>query len=38
MEPKDAGTYQIRLRVADPATTKRFDAGYYLRMVEITEI
>jgi len=29
----------IRLRVADPpVTTQRLDAGYYLRMVEITEI
>jgi len=38
-EPKAPGTYMIRLKVADPlVTTKRLDSGYYLRMVEITEI
>lgn len=38
-EPKAAGTYMIRLRVADPpVTAKRLDAGYYLRMVEITQV
>jgi DMSO/TMAO reductase YedYZ molybdopterin-dependent catalytic subunit len=38
-EPKAPGTYMIRLRVTDPpVTTKRLDSGYYLRMVEITEI
>jgi len=38
-EPKARGTYMIRLKVANPlVTTKRLDSGYYLRMVEITEI
>jgi DMSO/TMAO reductase YedYZ molybdopterin-dependent catalytic subunit len=38
-KPKAPGTYMIRLRVADPPLiTKRLDAGYYLRMVEITEV
>jgi DMSO/TMAO reductase YedYZ molybdopterin-dependent catalytic subunit len=38
-EPQAPGTYMIRLRVTDPlVTTKRLDAGYYLRTVEITEI
>ena len=38
-EPKAPGTYMIRLKVADSSvTTKRLDSGYYLRMVEITEI
>jgi DMSO/TMAO reductase YedYZ molybdopterin-dependent catalytic subunit len=38
-EPKAAGTYMMRLRVVDPpVTAKRLDAGYYLRMVEITEV
>jgi DMSO/TMAO reductase YedYZ molybdopterin-dependent catalytic subunit len=35
-EPQKHGTYLIRLRVADPIVpTKRLDAGYYLRAVEI---
>jgi DMSO/TMAO reductase YedYZ molybdopterin-dependent catalytic subunit len=34
--PQKRGTYLIRLRVKDPVVpTKRLDAGYYLRAVEI---
>ncbi len=37
--PKSAGTYMIRLRVADPVVeTKRLDSGYYVRSVEVTEV
>jgi len=36
--PKKPGSYLIRLRVKDPETpTKRLDAGFYLRSVEIDE-
>lgn len=36
--PRAAGTYLIRLRVADPvAPSRRLDSGYYLRSVEIDE-
>ena len=37
--PKTAGTYMIRLRVADPVMeTKRLDSGYYVRSVEVNEV
>ena len=37
--PKTAGTYMIRLRVADPLVeAKRLDSGHYVRSVEVTEI
>src|SRR5437016_4493821 len=37
--PRTAGTYMVRLRVADPLVeTKRLDSGHYVRSVEVTEI
>lgn len=37
--PKQPGTYLIRLHVADSGvTSRRLDAGYYMRTVEISEI
>jgi len=38
-DPPAVGTYTIRLRVANSGMeTKRLDAGYYARSVEVTEI
>jgi hypothetical protein len=38
-KPSKPDTYHIRLRVADAGiTTRRLDAGYYMRSVEITEV
>lgn len=37
--PKQTGSYLIRLRVKDPqVVTRRLDAGYYMRSVEIREV
>jgi DMSO/TMAO reductase YedYZ molybdopterin-dependent catalytic subunit len=37
--PKTAGTYSIRLGVADASVpARRLDSGYYVRTVEITEV
>ena len=37
--PSAAGTYMIRLRVADPVVqANRLDSGYYVRSVEVKEI
>jgi len=37
--PKQPGVYMIRLRVADPSvTTRRLEAGYYMRTVDISEV
>ncbi len=37
--PKHTGSYLIRLRVKDPqVVTRRLDAGYYMRSVEIREV
>lgn len=38
-QPKQPGTYLIRLAIAEPkVATRRLDAGYYMRSVEITEV
>lgn len=38
-EPRERGTYTIRLAILEPELhAKRLDAGYYARSVEITEI
>lgn len=37
--PKQPGTHEIRLRVEEPRVkTRRLDAGYYARTLEITEV
>lgn len=37
--PKQPGTYMIRLRIKEPQVlSRRLDAGYYLRTVEIAEV
>lgn len=38
-QPKQPGTYFIRLAIAEPkVATRRLDAGYYMRSVDITEV
>lgn len=38
-EPKQPGSYLIRLRIAEPAVVaRRLDAGYYMRSVDISEV
>lgn len=37
--PKQPGTYLIRLAIGEPkVATRRLDAGYYMRSVDITEV
>lgn len=38
-QPKQPGTYLIRLAIAEPrVATRRLDAGYYMRSVDIAEV
>jgi hypothetical protein len=38
-EPKQPGSYLIRLRIAAPTVVaRRLDAGYYMRSVDISEV